>query len=65
VTLEPGRSVWVVGWPKSKSATYTVQRVRPDGTVDVWREHRGRGRLHTVTADRITGRRDKRVTPGK
>lgn len=58
----PGQWVWVDGWPKSKAARYVVQHVRGDGTVDVWQEHRGRGRMRTVTADRLRRRRQP-VTP--
>jgi len=57
VELLPGQLVWVAGWPKSKTARYVLKAVRQDGSVDVWREHRGKGALRTVTADRIGYRR--------
>ena len=56
----PGESVWVSGWPKSKAATYRLVKVDRDGTVQVWRDHRGHARMHSVTADRLGKRRDRR-----
>lgn len=64
-TFEVGESVWVSGWPKSKSATFRVHRlVERDGCplldVQVSYDHRGTRQIHSVRPDRVSKRRDKR-----
>jgi hypothetical protein len=59
-----GQQVWVEGWPKSKQARYEIKKIRSDGTVDIWREHRGYGAMRTVSVERL-GRRRQPVTAGR
>jgi hypothetical protein len=63
--FELGESVWVDGWPKSKSATFTIQGIvlhKRTGQfhVNLWCEKRGTAQSHSIDPARILKRRKPR-----